>query len=706
MDDSPVNKANAFANAAEEYLSQGELSNAMEAHFRAAEQFLSAVGYTSDQEATRTLKLLYANHTRQGKELQRRLQTRSPASSPRPSSHAQQVAAVNRATNHPRGPIPHAIPATRPPVDPRRFAPQVQTNPPVQRFQTDYRQQARQHQHPSQHVLPPSGDEDPGGKSDFGSRHYFVGQSQTGSELATSMYRHPAYGGGGSVRNHVSAGPATMDVTSLDESHRSMATSHAMGSVAESSYSVVEKGPEDDPEDPFNKFWEAVENLVDRVSITGPVAFATAPIGNQPVSQEVNDNKFRERSQYSMNASLRATQMLNSYLIIPPNNPYKASDGGAQQASMTASSIGRPMFYDGGVVVNADDPHGVVGSIESNYFGIAGGQHLGMEKSSGRDARASQAGSFSAYSGGSGGSQENLGSDRFSSSRGAGGPTAASKTREELLLENHHLKQTLNALTHRMALLERTTEENNMLKSSIIQFRQDVQRQAVAGRGRRTGMGVSMISGREGGRERDRERERELEAKIRHLEGELQRSREEGQRMNTAMGKYKERWDKLKEAKRKKEAASSSGPGSVEDSKPGRPSPSPSPSMQHIYGSTPPSDMSHPPSPPPTAYGTSPRGGDGTFNHHGRRDSFSASTTVPSSLSGGGGVGGRADGTTSSTAGGVTIPPPNFSGGSNNNSYRSGDPPPLQQQSLGRSMVSFAGDRSMFYSATSGSGFE
>ncbi|KAJ3060801.1 hypothetical protein HK102_009355 [Quaeritorhiza haematococci] len=90
MEESPVNKANGFANAAEEYLERGQISKAIEAHFRAAEQYLIATNYTNDSEAIRTLKLLYADHTRKGKELQRRLQQAgtSSSNSPPTSSNA------------------------------------------------------------------------------------------------------------------------------------------------------------------------------------------------------------------------------------------------------------------------------------------------------------------------------------------------------------------------------------------------------------------------------------------------------------------------------------------------------------------------------------------------------------------------------------------------------------------------------------------
>jgi predicted RNase H-like nuclease (RuvC/YqgF family) len=53
------------------------------------------------------------------------------------------------------------------------------------------------------------------------------------------------------------------------------------------------------------------------------------------------------------------------------------------------------------------------------------------------------------------------------------------KTIEELENENAQLKHTIELLSKRVADLERTQQENNMLRSSIIQFRQDIQRQVL-----------------------------------------------------------------------------------------------------------------------------------------------------------------------------------------------------------------------------------
>jgi hypothetical protein len=50
---------------------------------------------------------------------------------------------------------------------------------------------------------------------------------------------------------------------------------------------------------------------------------------------------------------------------------------------------------------------------------------------------------------------------------------------EELEMENQELKQTVDLLTQKIVQLEQTHQENHMLKSSIIQFRQDIQKQVI-----------------------------------------------------------------------------------------------------------------------------------------------------------------------------------------------------------------------------------
>lgn len=92
MDKSPVAKANAYASEAERYGAQNEWSKAMECHFLAAEQFLQAISTTKDSGTIRTLKLLYSNHSRRAKELQRRIQLQERS---QPSTSSSQSSSVS-----------------------------------------------------------------------------------------------------------------------------------------------------------------------------------------------------------------------------------------------------------------------------------------------------------------------------------------------------------------------------------------------------------------------------------------------------------------------------------------------------------------------------------------------------------------------------------------------------------------------------------
>ena len=78
----PVQQANDFASQAEEYAQMGDYNNAATAHFRAAELFLLAMNETKDSVAVKTLKLLYASHTRMGKDLQRKVLANNEPATP------------------------------------------------------------------------------------------------------------------------------------------------------------------------------------------------------------------------------------------------------------------------------------------------------------------------------------------------------------------------------------------------------------------------------------------------------------------------------------------------------------------------------------------------------------------------------------------------------------------------------------------------
>ncbi|CCM02892.1 uncharacterized protein FIBRA_05006 [Fibroporia radiculosa] len=70
---SPLNMAHQHAANADDYVAQGLLIPAAEEHYKAAEAFLACIETASDENTKRTLRMLYNDHSKAGKELQRRI---------------------------------------------------------------------------------------------------------------------------------------------------------------------------------------------------------------------------------------------------------------------------------------------------------------------------------------------------------------------------------------------------------------------------------------------------------------------------------------------------------------------------------------------------------------------------------------------------------------------------------------------------------
>ncbi|KAL2918242.1 hypothetical protein HK105_202169 [Polyrhizophydium stewartii] len=461
MDDSPAQKANAFASAAEEFTARGNLLKAVEAHFRAAEQYLLAMNDTSDPEAVKTLKLLYASHTRSGKELQRRVQQPPAAVSAPPQQqpistspsampgHLGEIGGSVPARSSPSpAPTPpqsalSSSPASGVSVLSRSSMPHSATTPPSGLPQA--LAAAQQQRRPGAiHLYSNTAATGPGSTSAagssptpaaatapglagttpqsthiatlaadlaessiLGSRQFFVGQSQSDSTILPTRTRAaaqqqsllggPSFGPGGiqisggahtagqvsraapssgtpqyHTQHRFSAEPATVPVKSLDQSD-----SVSSQSIAHSYLMLDENAKEirrdDEPEDPFNKFWEAVEGLVQKISVSAPVAFTTVPLQGErrPLSadlavkrassftDETRDPATNPPSQYSqpqqyatlppsgrqsqtkrvegivqgsptdLHDPMQSTAILQSYLLVPSDVPLVQSPHGA-----------------------------------------------------------------------------------------------------------------------------------------------------------------------------------------------------------------------------------------------------------------------------------------------------------------------------------------------------------------------------------------
>jgi hypothetical protein len=103
----------------------------------------------------------------------------------------------------------------------------------------------------------------------LGSQQFFVGQGNDNAALPQNI----SY----SNQNQGYSGPATVAPSPLDQSQsNSIAQSYFILDKDFKNFKVQMNNKENDEEDPFNKFWDAVEGLVQRIS--APVAFTTAPL--------------------------------------------------------------------------------------------------------------------------------------------------------------------------------------------------------------------------------------------------------------------------------------------------------------------------------------------------------------------------------------------------------------------------------------------
>ncbi|RIA85648.1 hypothetical protein C1645_741429 [Glomus cerebriforme] len=449
MENTPVNVAHAFANAAEELEEKEQWGKAMEAHFRAAEQFALAMNYTSDPEVIRTLKLLYTNHTRQGREVQRRL-TKQAQQSPKPQEQ------LNPPSSHRT----------------RKSSSSTSSKSNANNSQAKHNsEQQNQSKHGTSLSTQPI----------TRSSSLEVQVTPSSNDRLSSDHMRTATTSGVSRTNTMisSTTPSVMDGSSDSEK------------TIEESYMMLKgnnDSTDDDDSDPFNKFWDIVEGLVQKIS--NPIAFATVPLNGADSRTTFDPNTIQSPMPFRYNA-------VNENIV----DDSKVEE---LNAAMMES------FY----IIPKDQ--------RPNY----GSRSLGLPQSSS---------SLSP-------SAHRIPSD----SKGS-----TTKTLEEYSIENKQLKAIIDNMSKRMLTFEKATEENNMLKSSILQFKNDVQKQAkrikVSQEILRSSSIVKQISP-----ESSTVGNAYLQRRIKELEEENRLLKSERDKQQELVTKYKDRWEKLKEAAKKK----------------------------------------------------------------------------------------------------------------------------------------------------------
>ncbi|KAF9133407.1 hypothetical protein BGW39_009830 [Mortierella sp. 14UC] len=519
MEDTAINLAHRYVQAAEEHQDRQQWAKAVEMHFHAADQFLLATKDTQDQEVIRTLKFMNTNHLRQGKELQRRL-----------AKAAADAAAAQQQQQSQSG--------TRAKTD-KSNGSNLGT--------TDSNSSGRRHAS--------SGQYQQGNSGGLGQRRHNVQSSSPSHQHALDDLGNEAVGA------HSKSGDTGSGGSYLGTS--SEASSNSSSAMIEESFTLVKSHGGKDKSDPFNRFWEELENLMHKIS-NPAVAFTSIPLdGDDPL--QLNSGSTVLHSPTSEDR--------------PPLSPLDGPQSTQSDTPQTDSTTRQAPRPAGGSLSSRTQQSRIrfdPSPMQESFFIIDSPSQRNTSART-RSASTSESGLMSASSTGSQSKPlSNTVRRAETSSRG-------SKTMEEYAIENQQLKMTLDKLSKRNLKLEKQLE--GVMQMSV--WTKDVQRSAMQlfksqDILRPVKQSIQDLSAEKAGAltqrlqqsttgpqpslsasstsatpttSYDQMNPTTMQARLKELEEELQQLKLENAKQNHLMKKYKQRWEDLKEsAKRRRNA--------------------------------------------------------------------------------------------------------------------------------------------------------
>ncbi|KAG0273852.1 hypothetical protein BGZ95_010334 [Linnemannia exigua] len=531
MEDTAINLAHRYVQAAEEHQDRQKWTEAVEMHFRAAgnktgfssgsrysviitnisqiliansngmipvdeiDQFLLATKDTQDQEVIKTLRFMNTNHLRQGKELQRKLA----------KAAADAAAAAVAAQQHP---------------------PQSGTRNGSSLGTTDSTSSGRRRASSGQHQQ--------GNSGGLGQRRHNVPSSspshrntlgEPGNEPAGAHFKSGDTGSGGSYLG-----------TSSE------ASSNSSSAMIEESFTLVKSHGGKDKSDPFNRFWEELENLMHKIS-NPAVAFTSIPLdGDDPL--QLN----------SGSTVLHSPTSEDRPPLSPMDGPWSTLNDTLQTDSTTKQST-RPT--GGSLSSRTQQPRIRIdpSPMQESFFIIDSPSQRNANART-RSASTSESGPMSASSTGS------QSKPLSNSVRRAETSPRGSKTMEEYAIENQQLKMTLDKLSKRNLKLEKQLE--GVMQMSV--WTKDVQRSAMQlfksqDILRPVKQSIQDLSAATTPTNAyDQMNPTTMQARLKELEEELQQLKLENAKQNHLMKKYKQRWEDLKEAAKRRRNATPTPP--------------------------------------------------------------------------------------------------------------------------------------------------
>ncbi|KAI9780553.1 MAG: hypothetical protein M1839_006671 [Geoglossum umbratile] len=533
MESSPLILAHVHARTALNQTRSSNLNAASDEHALAAGEFSRAGAATGDPEALRTLKLLEQHHKKLAQLLKFKSSqpptnitaTAAPEASSATAESTSNTAVSSSATyalssklqssspykaSHqpPTLPLPHRAP-------PRELSSSIASNLASARGIPPSQQQRRgapvsptlSAQHAGGNVLSPSG------KARIGDRKLdrVPSPSRDGTSRAQlqNMNRSPP-------PPVIKASAPTVALSDQDATRELPKETLSAGG-----------------EDPFQRFYSTFENLISKLS--GPLAFAGLPLdsGDPKTNPELTVTSLKPVISHQRAAGEPdLTRIFSKSALRAVREGNAAFNGG--ESFYVVPSTGGTISY-AGILSRAEHEAGLT-SADTKDLGIDANDNDEMGSGSAEfvDARETPQPASPVKK------------------RGRRADTGiGTKTMEELHLENQALKHLSDTLSRRLHMWEANAQSSSLALQQSLRAIRD--REASSPTASEAGdSGARRGSADRGDRERAAmaERIRELEEEMRRGRGEVEKLGRENERLRVVVGRYRERWEKLKEGAR------------------------------------------------------------------------------------------------------------------------------------------------------------
>ncbi|OAX84857.1 hypothetical protein ACJ72_00759 [Emergomyces africanus] len=406
---------------------------------------------------------------------------------------------------------------------------------------------------------------------------------------------------GASVRTRV-------DGTGLDALNAELKSHSSLASKRKPSYAPTAESPTDivgqqsvlpEPSEPpklgfgfptdesFQRFYSTFEGLISKLS--GPLAFASLPLGTDPASQKSVADTQLDRNPVSADITSHPTGQpdVNKLVSRAALRALRDRDGSngshghinPAESFYVVPTAGGTISYAG--ILSKQARRNSLGDSRDDDFVDASESPLPPESSptataSDRDRKRAR------------GRNRGTGASERSSTHAAQHPNT--KTLEELQMENQALKQLSDTLSKRLHMWEVNAQSSSLALQQSLKAMQHqstaspaphqssvspavpqvphthgIQSPPLDSAGASAPAGEGGLAGQPQAPHHDAARLMELEERARRSEKELQRVGRENEKLRDVVGRYRDRWEKLKEGARVRREGNGSGSANAND---------------------------------------------------------------------------------------------------------------------------------------------